>query len=58
MRRTKKELMWPKQRGRRREWCEMSLWRQIAEVDSSGFLFLGNGESLKVFVNIYTEQST
>lgn len=50
--------MWPKQGGRRREWCEMSLWRQIAEADNSGLLFVGNGESLKAFVNIHTEQST
>ena len=50
--------MWPKQGGRRREWCEMSLWRQIAEADNRGLLFVGNGESLKAFVNIHTEQST
>ena len=58
MRRKKKELMWPTQGGRRREWCEMSLWRQIAEADNRGLLFVGNGESLKAFVNIHTEQST
>lgn len=25
------------------KWCEMSLWRQIAEADNSGHLFVGNG---------------
>lgn len=42
--------------GRVKEkWCEMSLWRQIAEADNSGHLFVGNGESLKASVNIHTE---
>lgn len=55
MKRTKKELMWPKQGGRRREWCEMSLWRQIAEADNSGLLSVGNGESPKASANTHAE---